>query len=119
MSEKLTKPLLEFNAFSIFINVVLCTLVYFLDGVTTADKTKSVFVLAMLVAVPLAAIVFVVVSNYFKSMSHYEMLFVGVLFIVVMSWLIVANRMTNDINTLMIGYFYLIGAFGTNLGFLM
>ena len=119
MSEKLIKPLLEFNTFSLFVDSVICVLVYCLDNVTLADKIKSVFVLVMLVAVPLTAMIFVVVTNYFKSMSHYEMLFVGGLLITVMSWVIIANKMTNDINTLMIGYFYLIGVFGTNLGFLM
>lgn len=119
MSEKLTKTLLEFNAFSIFIDVVLCTLVYSLDDVTTADKTKSVFVLAMLVAVPLAAIVLVLVTNYLKKVPHYDMLFIGVLFIAAASWLILANKMIDDINTLMIGYFGLIGVFIIDLGFLM
>lgn len=119
MSEKLTKPLLVFNSFSLLINAVLCTLVYYLDNVTLADKIKSVFALAMLVAVLLTAIMFVVVTNYFKSMSHYDMLFVGVLLIAVASWIILANKMTNDINTIMIGFFDLIGIFGTDLGFLM
>lgn len=67
MSEKLSKPLLEFNVFSLFIDAVLCALVYFLDGVTTADKTKSVFVLATLIAVPLTAIMFVLVTKHLKK----------------------------------------------------
>lgn len=119
MSEKLSKPLLEFNVFSLFIDAVLCALVYFLDGVTTADKTKSVFVLATLIAVPLTAIMFVLVTKHLKKVPHYDLLFVGALLIAVAIWLIIANKMINDINTIMIGCFDLIGVFCTNLGFLM
>lgn len=101
------------------INAVLCTLVYYLDNVTLADKIKSVFALATLIAVPLTAIMFVLVTKHLKKVPHYDLLFVGALLIAVVGWTIIANKMINDINTLMIGYFYLIGVFITDLGFLM
>lgn len=111
--------MLVFSSFSLLINAVLCTLVYYLDNVTLADKIKSVFALATLIAVPLTAIMFVLVTKHLKKVPHYDLLFVGALLIVVVGWTIIANKMINDINTLMIGYFYLIGVFITDLGFLM
>lgn len=121
MLEKLIKPLLKINIVSLFADAALCVLSYFLSNtINSTDKMKNVVILLMLLVIPITAILLLTITKHseiMRSSSHYYLFFTGVILIPVIGWIIIANKMTNNLDILLIGYFYIISLFVADLGF--